>query len=692
MLRSKLFRHLFLAILLLVVANSATFYALSVPAVHRASFEQEQAAARNVLDSVYDSVEAAHEQIAAYRALALEDRKRELKDIVSVQKAYLDVQLRKVRQGELSEHDAKAMALEDMRAFRYGQNDYVWVSDYDSRLISHPDPKLHEADFSKVLDIRGNLIVPPMVDVARRQGEGFTSYFWRRLGEDQPVEKLTYSRDFPEWKWVIGSGVYIDDVEHAVAQRRAVVLEKLRQLLRSLKIARTGYMFVFDADQNMIIHPDPKLEGTNIAGLIDPASSRPIGQELIDAAARPDGLLRYKWDKPQDPGHYVHDKISWVRRSDGFGWYIASSVYIDELESNAHLLRNRLLLISIAILIVSLGVSTLLMRWLLQPIQQLSGVARRVQHGDLDAKSGIRRQDELGVLASALDSMVDRLRGNIRELDAKVHERTRELEAANQDLARSMDALRKAQAQAMESESRANEANRAKSAFLANMSHELRTPLNAIIGYSEMLKETAEEDGHQHVVPDLDRIHAAARHLLALINDVLDISKIEAGKVELAEELFAIEPALRDIAVAIQPLAAKNQNSVEIDLDGDLGTIQTDPTRFRQILLNVLSNACKFTQQGTIHLKASCDRGSDPAVVRIDVSDTGIGMTADQVARLFQPFVQADASTSRKYGGTGLGLALSRRLCRMMGGDITVDSEPNVGSTFHISIPLRPAT
>jgi signal transduction histidine kinase len=229
------------------------------------------------------------------------------------------------------------------------------------------------------------------------------------------------------------------------------------------------------------------------------------------------------------------------------------------------------------------------------------------------------------------------------------------------------------------------EASQHKSQFLANMSHELRTPLNAIIGVSEMLREDAEA-AKQDTEP-LDRVLGAGRHLLALINDILDLSKIEAGRMELQVETFPLAPLIADVVKTIEPLAAKNANQVAVNCDGAVGTLHADQMRLRQAMLNLMSNANKFTERGTITVSARQGRENGRDWVTIAVADTGIGMTPEQMSKLFQEFSQADASTTRKYGGTGLGLAISKRFCQMMGGDIMVQSEPGRGSTFTIRLP-----
>ena len=229
------------------------------------------------------------------------------------------------------------------------------------------------------------------------------------------------------------------------------------------------------------------------------------------------------------------------------------------------------------------------------------------------------------------------------------------------------------------------EASQHKSQFLANMSHELRTPLNAIIGVSEMLREDAE--ALQQDVEPLDRVLGAARHLLALINDILDLSKIEAGRMELHLETFPLVPVIKDVAKTIEPMATKNGNRLVIDCPAELGTIYADQTRFRQSLLNLASNANKFTEKGTISIAAHQGQKNDRDWITVAVADTGIGMTPEQMGKLFQEFSQASSATASKYGGTGLGLAISKRFCQMMGGDITVESAPDRGSTFTIRLP-----
>ncbi|PSB41664.1 urea ABC transporter substrate-binding protein [filamentous cyanobacterium Phorm 6] len=347
-----------------------------------------------------------------------------------------------------------------------------------------------------------------------------------------------------------------------------------------------------------------------------------------------------------------------------------------------HLLLGALVLSSIAGILSCVSVSAII-----RNLGLLRETAELMASGDFTVRSPVVSNDAIGVLSSTLNTMAQQINSLLKGLEVRqrqLEERSRELEVAK---------------------NAAEAANRAKSTFLANMTHELRTPLNAIIGYSELLQEEAIELGEEEFVMDLASINLAGKQLLNIISDILDISKIEAGKMTLFLETFDVWKLIEQVVTTVQPLVGKNGNSLSINCD-NIGTIYSDFSKLRQALLNLASNSAKFTDRGKITINvwqeagkvSSVDNSEElltaislcekPAMLVFQVTDTGIGMTDDQVSSLFGAFTQADDSTTRKYGGTGLGLTISRKFCQMMGGDITVESEFDCGSTFTIRLPL----
>ncbi len=376
------------------------------------------------------------------------------------------------------------------------------------------------------------------------------------------------------------------------------------------------------------------------------------------------------WPKPGSDGHefqggellLFHPII--VRGADAIG-----TIYLrlDTAELRALLWRYFFIgtVILAGALLVTFVVSSKLQKVISEPILELASTAREVsEKKNYSIRATKRTGDEIGFLIDRFNEML-----------ARIEQREKELEEVNGQL--------------LQSQREALAATQAKSQFLANMSHELRTPLNAIIGYSEMLQEEAEEAGEQTLVPDLKKIHTAGKHLLNLINDILDLSKVEAGKMELYLETFDLTTLLDDVAATAELLVKKKNNQLKMICAEDLGAMRADITKVRQSLFNLLSNASKFTENGTVTLEAVREPSAGGDWIVFHVTDSGIGLTPEQMGRLFQAFSQADASTMRKYGGTGLGLAISRKFCQLMGGDLTVRSEPGKGSTFTIRIPVE---
>jgi len=325
---------------------------------------------------------------------------------------------------------------------------------------------------------------------------------------------------------------------------------------------------------------------------------------------------------------------------------------------------------------VGIGIGFLLTRRL----EKLKQTAQQFATGDLTVRTNLSGRDEVAIVGQSFDHMATEIEHNIAELRL----RETELRNAHSHLEKRIE---ERTAELAIARDQALEYSRAKSNFLANMSHELRTPLNAIIGYSEMLSDDADALGYSEFSPDLEKIRASGAHLLSLINDVLDLSKIEAGKTELNIEKVDIHLLVEHIQTTINPIISKSDNTFTKTFGEGIDLIYTDALKLSQSLINLIGNASKFTAHGEIRLEISAFQKNQQDWVQFSVIDTGIGITEEQIGRLFIEFSQADSSTTRKYGGTGLGLTISKRYCKLLGGDLTVKSEPNKGSEFTILLP-----
>ena len=428
----------------------------------------------------------------------------------------------------------------------------------------------------------------------------------------------------------------------------ATFLKDLSEIIGTIHLGETGYAFLVDEQGKVLAHPEAKyVAGKQLSDLSD----YPPVQAVLNG-------------KDENFSFIDKDQVKWL----SYGIKLENDWNVIALQQESEVLKKEHLFLELVTFIAIVAVlSVIILIWLLtgrllEPISQLTIAAKTLSHGKWQQHVSVKYQDEVGTLADAFNQMTKQLRISFAILQTKNEESQKAREEAEK-------------------------ANKAKSVFVANMTHELRTPLNAIIGYSEMLQEEAEDMQPEEFVPDLEKIASAGRHLLALINDVLDFSKVEAGKMELYLESFQVDKMIAEVVAMIQPAIQKNNNELIVNHDIDLGTMYSDITKIRQCLFNLLSNSSKFTETGKINLIAKREIKDDEDWLIFQVSDTGIGMTEEQMSKVFQAFTQADSSTTRKYGGTGLGLVITQQFCQMMGGNIGVESEFGKGAIFTIKLP-----
>ena len=419
-----------------------------------------------------------------------------------------------------------------------------------------------------------------------------------------------------------------------------------------------GYSFVTANDGTIVSHPEDKMM------LAQDHAARNVKETPFAEA-----VSKLPFGKAQLEVNGQLKEVYW-HTAPKTRWKMVSVVSERALLQPVYDISQRYALVSIFSVLVLVSVILVVTRAITKPLGELASAAESLEAGTYKVeklKPVAARRDEIGSLAQGFQNMADQVEARERrladwnqQLEERISVRTEELRNAV---------------------AMAEDASRAKSRFLANMSHELRTPLNAIIGYSEILIE--DSDGNN--VSDLEKIRSAGKHLHVLINDILDLSKIEAGKIDLHVESFPVTELIATISDTAKPLALKNRNELVVNIAPDSFNLLTDRTRLLQCLLNLVSNACKFTKDGRIELNAKLEHDSS---VTFEVKDTGIGMSPDQIMRIFEPFTQADASTTREFGGTGLGLTITKRFCEMLGGSISVESKLGAGSCFKIKLPI----
>ena len=516
--------------------------------------------------------------------------------------------------------------------------------------------------------------VPAITELAQLDASGKERLRVSRLAMDVVASGTDFSKE-PKFTEAVARKVYYGPVYFrresepymtlAIAGTRRdagvsvaeVNLKLIWDVVSQIKVGERGHAYVVDAQGRLIAHPDISLvlRNTDMSRLAQVSAAR--------AATGATGGASERVQESEDiSGRKVLTAYAPVAP---LGWLVFVELPATEAYAPLYAALQRLGVVLLAALGFAVLAGMFLAGRMVGPIQALRAGAERIGGGDLAQRIRIKTGDELEALADQFNDMAGRLQESYAGLEQKVEERTREVEEKSRQL---------------------EMASQHKSQFLASMSHELRTPLNAIIGLTEMMVSNAARFGTEKAAEPLRRVHRAGSHLLGLINQVLDLSKIEAGKLELSPDVVALAPLITEVVDTARPLAEQNNNRLVVKSQENLGSLTVDPMRLRQILLNLLSNACKFTKQGEVTLLARkvIDQGN---WIEFAVSDTGIGMTPEQQAKLFEEFTQADSSTARQYGGTGLGLAITRKLARMMGGDVTLTSEAGKGSTFTVRLP-----
>ena len=682
-------------ITLLIAITGALIIFFSRRDVGRAMLLAEQASARNVLELVELNIQGGYNKLLFDKFDMIMGLTTRLKDLGNMCGSVFEEYEKLIRTGNLAKRDAREKALDWVRTIRF-QKGNVFVFDRHSKIIAHPDVLLEGSSVASLRDIKGREIGKVMSDeVLQYKGESAV-FFWSNKDKKISSKKLGYFIPYRKWKWTICAEIDFEQIEAESKKKLENILQVTKKTFDKIQIGRTGYAFLFDGKRNMLISPRTH-RGEDYSLILNQLTGNLVVDDLMKCALGETNSIRYIESSSQ----YRKEIEAHVTYFKAFDWYIAVSVPVHEIQQPARDVVTRQSLIISMIFVGGLIAAFIMVSKMARPLNLLASHAKDIPSIDFtsqeDEKSPIDQlpsnsNDEVGRLAESFIYMKSELKKNVKELI----ETTRQKKEA------------------------AEESSRAKSEFLANMSHELRTPLNHIIGFTELILDKNYGDLTKLQEEYLTDVYQSSRHLLSLINDILDLSKVEAGKLELELSDVEIQSLLQNSLIMVKEKAMKRGIKLITSIDGIPTTMRIDERKVKQIIYNLLYNAVKFTEHGgevclsayTVDsvvtnaqdpqggdedLQINADQVEDSEIVgtryetclKVSISDTGIGIKPKDRERIFQPFEQVDGSPSRRYQGTGLGLALTKRLVEIHGGRIWVESgEGGSGSTFSFLIPI----
>ena len=662
--------------------------------VEKAILETEESSAQNVLELVELNISGGYNKLLFDKLDMIMGLTQRLKNISKICISVFDEYSVLSESGILSKNEAQQRAIEWLESISF-QNGQAFLFDKNALIVAHPDSNFRKKSIASVIDIKGRNIAKVMeVSSLKYDGESAV-FYWSENGENNGKKKLGYFLPYRKWNWTLCAEIDFEKIEAESEKKLKNIIQVLQKTFRKIQIGKSGYAFLFNGKGEILI-PPPEKEFSDLKNAKNVLTGNLIIDDLKKCSHEQNNRVRYINYLPQGPqeieAHATYFKA--------FDWYIIVAVSVEEIQMPAKSLVARQSIIIISIFMISLITAYFFVSKMSRPLKLLTSYAKdipSINFTETDENNSIIKElpkkfkDEVGKLAESFVFMESALKKNVQ----KVLETTQLQKQAAED------------------------ANRSKSEFLANMSHELRTPLNHIIGFSELLLDQHFGSLNEQQEEYLNDVHQSSKHLLSLINDILDLSKVEAGKLGLETSDIELKPILRSSLVMVKEKAMKHGISLSINTDSIPETIRADERKLKQVIYNLLSNAVKFTPDGgevcIEACKVSCLvrpglRWDDPKYlqiieegtktadlsdkqplkcVKISVSDTGIGIKPEDQDRIFKPFEQADGSASRRYQGTGLGLSLTKKLVQLHGGKIWAESKGlNMGSKFNFVIPI----
>ncbi len=635
--------------------------------VGKTMFDEQQKSARNVLELVRLNIRGGYNRLIADKIDILNRMKMDLRNVGQISLSVFNEFENLENQAGAENFSAKQRALSWLSSVNYEQIS-VFVFDSDGEIIGFSDDDNQFENFKSVYDIKSRRLVKVMNNKTLAKEGELAVFHWQSEGQPA-VKKLAFFTPLPEWGWTIGVAIDFDNIEAESERVLSNIVKLLEKTFSKIKIASTGYAFLFDGNGEILIAP-PNLEPAEFSGVVNSKTGNLLTEDLKRAFSDEIDSIRYL-DPTNNKGELLEAHVSYFK---AFNWYFAVVVPVAEIEAPGKAVLRRQMLVIGTIFLLSTVFTFIFVSRISRPLKVLSDYAKQLPKVDFTketsasdqiAKLPLRYSDEVGRLANSFVFMEKELKKNIT---AAI-----ESTAAKERLEREA----------------AVEASRAKGEFLANMSHEIRTPINGMLGMMELLTHTHLDNRQKDFVMTL---RDSGKSLLSIINNILDFSKIEASKMELEATRFSLGEVLESTSSMFAEMA--QNKGIELVCSPDLELFQNsyigDPSRIQQVVTNLGGNAIKFTEKGYIEISAQItEQLSDRVTVRVAITDTGVGLEDDVQSEIFNSFSQADTSTTRRYGGTGLGLSICKHLVELMGGEIGVDSSQGKGSTFWFTVSLK---
>ena len=675
----------FLIVVILVVTASMVMYATHTD-MRKAMLESEVASAKNVLQLIELNINAAYNRLIADKIEILSRLQNELRTLSMLSVSIINRFYELEESGKLDITQAQQQAASWVRASRF-EKEKLFIFDRDGAIIAYPNKQLEGISIKNLRDLKGRNIVS-LFDNTESNGQ-IAVYNWKNSMAEKERKNMGYFAPINSWGWIVGVTLDFEDIEAESQKKLDNIINSIAKTLSNLKIANRGYAFLFNGQKKLVVPPPGYILKHEDGDQENNVEREAVLKKLMTIANLNNNSLRY--DDPHGSNGLIEAHVSYFK---AFDWYIVVAVPVEEIEAPANRLVVSQSYIVAFIIIVSLIITFILVAKILHPLIILTSYANNLPSVDftspnVDQIESIRGfsakyRDEVGRLAESFIYMTNQLKINIvNAIESNAAKERLEREAAE-------------------------EANRAKSEFLANMSHELRTPLNHIIGFTELIVDKTFGELNEMQEEYLNDVLTSSRHLLSLINDILDLSKVEAGKLELQLSEVNLVDILDRSLIMIKEKALRHRITVTSRVESTTKSIFADERKLKQILFNLLSNSAKFTPEGgTIfvclrEINQQWESRSDEhnshdrkhnnnlnnKIIEFSVTDTGIGIEKKDQLRIFAPFEQVDGSATRKYQGTGLGLTLTKKLVELHGGYICVESEgKNQGSTFRFGIP-----